>query len=641
MMNRFLRKSGLWLLSLLMAAMACDRPEPVTTGDLEVVVTGENGAPLPGVKLGLGELDYKYTTDANGSCLFKDLNEGFIRLYGRMEGYHDGTILAKVVAGETSRCDFPLKKVEPYLRWLDDGNAIVDTYVAKGRAGINLESNTSWAIEGETDNIIFHLREGEGNGNIDFEWDFPESIQLGDTLSRSIFVKGAGQSLEAKVIFHVPIRVLNISAREQNILDHPDDNISGVVEFNRRVEHVDFRPHYGAEVTRLRASDPEERKYPFHFKRVKSPHVLFVEFQAQSVNYDGLTFHSDSVALGLWDRSMHLEGAIYRTWLSADETFLWATYGEPDGVSMVKIDTRSLEIVKKFPISLTPGDFCYNYANNRLYVIDKEKSRVVVFNPDNGKTVKTIRVTDNPFQDDEPIRNPYRILFADNGFGILTLCDNYNSHYRWRIIDSREDDKMYVHPDCMQHFADGGEAFTYDVIDNWELCDLDLDHTRTQIIAGPPSERRYLHFFNSVDNTHESTITSVNISYFLSSREHDTILLMGPYGLSSLHILDWKSGIMTPSLNFGPSYLSDGSFAFDFCHGTHMDRFATYLFSSAWSYVMDNTNAKPVFQGAGREDDFNRLIAFRSGDRLLLISYPFGGGTDLVEFDTKRFFPDD
>ena len=58
MMNRFLRKSGLWLLSLLMAAMACDRPEPVTTGDLEVVVTGENGAPLPGVKLGLGDLDY-------------------------------------------------------------------------------------------------------------------------------------------------------------------------------------------------------------------------------------------------------------------------------------------------------------------------------------------------------------------------------------------------------------------------------------------------------------------------------------------------------------------------------------------------------------------------------------------------------
>ncbi|MCR5709238.1 MAG: carboxypeptidase-like regulatory domain-containing protein [Bacteroidales bacterium] len=157
------------LLATGMAAVACERPEPVTTGNLEVVVTGENGVPLPGVKLGLGSVDYKYATDAKGSFLFKDLDEGFIRLYGRAEGYHDGTILAKVVAGETSRCDFPLNKVEPYLRWNYEGGATVDTYAAKGHTGIIIESNISWAVDGDPGNITFHQREGSGDGSIDFE----------------------------------------------------------------------------------------------------------------------------------------------------------------------------------------------------------------------------------------------------------------------------------------------------------------------------------------------------------------------------------------------------------------------------------------------------------------------------------------
>lgn len=629
------------LLATGMSAVACERPEPVTTGDLEVVVTGENGAPLPGVKLGLGELDYKYVTDAEGSCLFKDLEEGFVRLYGRMENYHDGTILARVVAGETSRCDFPLVKVAPYVRWVDSSFATINTYSAKGHISINLESNTTWAVEGEPSQITIVTREGYGNGIVEFEWDFPESIQIGDTLSRSFCVKGAGETLEVKMVFHVPIRILNISARELNILDNPDANISGVVEFNRRVKFVDFRPHYGAETIRLQASDPEERVYPFCFKRYLIPTMLYVGLQAESVNHDGLAFHQDSVSLRLWDRCKHLEGSIYRTWLSADETYLWATYGEPDRISMVKIDTRSLEFVTQFQLSFPPGDFCYNYANDRLYVIDMEKSRVVVLNPDNGTIIKTIRVTDNPFNDTEPVRTPHRILFADNGLGILTLEDDFLSHYRWRIIDSREDDRMYVHPDCMAHFADGAEAFSYDAIDNWELCELDLDHTRTQIIAGPPSERRYLHFFNSLDNTHEPIITPVKIWSFASSREHDAIMLLDSYGLSGLRILERKSGIFTPPLHDLPhGHISSGYFVYDFCHGTPMDSFATYMFSTGWSYVMDNTNGKPVFKGAGREDSFNRLIAFRTGDRLLLITYPFAGGTDLMEFDTNRFFPD-
>ncbi|MCR5709237.1 MAG: hypothetical protein K6G79_02010 [Bacteroidales bacterium] len=422
---------------------------------------------------------------------------------------------------------------------------------------------------------------------------------------------------------------------ELNRLNHQDEDITGQVEFNRRVKYVDFRPNYGAEPIRLRASDQEERIYPFSFKCGMVPDLLFVGLEAQSVNNDGLTFQDDSIALPLWDRREIIEGFIIHTWLSADETYIWATTVNPNRVC--KIDTRSLEVVKRFDLPFGPGDLAYSYANDRLYVIDKDNSRVVVIRPDNGKSVKTIRVTDNPFDDPDPICTPYRILFADNGYGILTLYDE-SSRYRWRIIDSREDDRLSVHPDCMQHFADGVEAFSYDAIDNWELCDLDLDHTRTRIIAGPPMERKYMHFFNSVDNTHESVLTPYRIMRFDSSREKDAVLLMLIDGMT---VLNRESGTLTPKSNYGDSSYFPYDFAADFCYGLAGDDIRTYLISEGWVFTMDNTHCAPLFKAGGKEVGFNRLIAFRTGDRLLLIRNAFASGTGLIEFDAERFAPGD
>lgn len=613
-------------LTVLMIVLSCQHQEPVTTGDLIVVVTGENGTPLQGVKLGIKTLDYKYSTDSEGAFLFKDLDEGFVRLYAHMDGYEDGTILAKVVAGTTSRCDFPLKKIADYLRLAEGYTDVIDTFLTKGRAGVSVESNTTWTVEGDPSELILLTREGNGSGSITFEWDFPESLQMGDTLSRSFLVKGAGETMEIKLVLHVPIRIIGIEGREVNQVEHPEGGADGQVAFNRRVRYVNLLGFW--EDVHLWATDKEETTYSFHLSGLQ-PELNFIGIKAEGGNGDGVVFRQDSIAFRLCEKREVMVGFITHTWLSADEEWMWASTRNPNGIC--KIDTRTLDVVKHFDLPFSPGDLAYNYANGRLYVIDLDKGRVAVLDADDGHLVKTIRVTDNPFEDTEPVTAPHRILFADNGYGIMTLYDSNSERYCWRIVDSRDNDNISFHSDCISHFADGIDAFRYDVVDNWEIRELQLDQTRTRIVGGPPRERRYLHVFNSLDNTHSTILTPYSLLHFDASREKDNLLL---WMLAGITVLNLKEGTYTPVYHIGGYYDVVG----DFCYGSSLDARATYIFSYDKTLIIDNTASAPVFLGSGKESGFNRLVAFRSGDRVLLIRNAFASGSELVVFDTNRFY---
>ncbi|NOG44710.1 MAG: hypothetical protein HND50_05730 [Calditrichaeota bacterium] len=115
---------------------------------------------------------------------------------------------------------------------------------------------------------------------------------------------------------------------------------------------------------------------------------------------------------------------------------------DPNQITVM--DTEKWEILKNIDLSYEPRHADFNPYNGYLYIASFTGSRISVIDPESGHELKHI----DPMtvgHSISPCYKPSRITFLSNGVAILKTSYS-SSPYAYPFLDSKNNDKLYLHP---------------------------------------------------------------------------------------------------------------------------------------------------------------------------------------------------
>lgn len=101
---------NLFVLSMVLLCAGCTKEHPVSTGDIQGIVTesGNGTAPLSGVRVNILSNGTSTTTGSDGQFSFRDLEAGSYKLQFMKEGFEANMKTVSVIAGQKANCDMQL-----------------------------------------------------------------------------------------------------------------------------------------------------------------------------------------------------------------------------------------------------------------------------------------------------------------------------------------------------------------------------------------------------------------------------------------------------------------------------------------------------------------------------------------------------
>lgn len=101
---------NLFVLLIVLSCVGCTKEHPVTTGDIQGIVTesGNGTTPLSGVSVDILPKVARETTGSNGHFSFHDLEAGSYKLQFTKQGFETDIRTVSVIAGQTANCDMQL-----------------------------------------------------------------------------------------------------------------------------------------------------------------------------------------------------------------------------------------------------------------------------------------------------------------------------------------------------------------------------------------------------------------------------------------------------------------------------------------------------------------------------------------------------
>jgi len=156
---------------------------------------------------------------------------------------------------------------------------------------------------------------------------------------------------------------------------------------------------------------------------------------------------TDSVTFHCYYHRATTAGQIQTYFLSPDGKYAWVLTYSPN--QLVCLGIADTGYRKTFDLNFTPINAGYNSYNNLLYIsaVDyPQTDTIYAMDPSTGEIVKRIHLPEDTatvytFSDDYV----GGFAFGANGYGMLLLQNNANGA-SWRVIDSRLNDSIYVHP---------------------------------------------------------------------------------------------------------------------------------------------------------------------------------------------------
>jgi hypothetical protein len=186
----------------------------------------------------------------------------------------------------------------------------------------------------------------------------------------------------------------------------------------------------------------------------------------------------DTVRFNYYTRRMPIEGRIMHYMVTSDNQYCWLTTQEPNRLYCLGIEDSTFK--KVFDLPFLPGRFDLNPFNQKLYVLpyftpQNNRNRVYVIDPANGNILKTVTVEKDSYDDPQKNIVVYDVSFGANGYGLLNTGMIETSPSRWRVMDSRQNDTIYAHP---QWIAAVGGSGNYNFR---ELFNFKKNHNKTRI----------------------------------------------------------------------------------------------------------------------------------------------------------------
>jgi len=158
---------------------------------------------------------------------------------------------------------------------------------------------------------------------------------------------------------------------------------------------------------------------------------------------------TDSIMFNCYTRKIIMTGNPVNYFITSDNNFCWVTTTSPNQVLSFSLTDTLYK--KAYDLNFVPRKAVYNSYNNKIYIFPvlddyTHRGNIYVMNPATGIIEKTIHLFPDQLNHPQHLDLfAFDIAFGANGYGIILVYDDVFSS-RWKIIDSQQNDTIYIHP---------------------------------------------------------------------------------------------------------------------------------------------------------------------------------------------------
>ncbi|PIQ49057.1 MAG: hypothetical protein COW03_07035 [Cytophagales bacterium CG12_big_fil_rev_8_21_14_0_65_40_12] len=448
------------------------RPEeelPIVYGSVDGTVYNSFEQLLDNVEIKIigNGLEKLVRTSENGRFMFQDIPVGSYSLSVTKESFISSVRVVNLVDDSRVTQDFILEAGDAYFEV--SKNSLSVGYTA-GSNSVTVMSNTTWVVESDED-WIETSSIGEGDGSFEIHWQENKGLE---TRLAVIRVSVGELMREINITQSAKVRLIEYRGIPGNSFD--DEFGSIVLIFNKPVE-VNVNPLWelcssavqieyfneNKEVRFLYACGKLGGKYPFRLNITDSDDVNVTE----------------TIEVGFYSKELEVQGSIIDYYVDDVRNSYWIVSYWPNRIYQISMD--DLSILSEKNLNFRPTILALNNYTNEVYIGEHLQSKLHVLDINSLNLERTLNILPDKYNETTEYNTiPYDIEFTTNGQGIV-LLEGGSSRLVWRMIDSRDNDRMYVH----QYYDIWNDTHFSKVYKNHDGSRLFLNYIYTQSADSP------------------------------------------------------------------------------------------------------------------------------------------------------------
>lgn len=423
-------------------------------------------------------------------------------------------------------------KINPFLH-LSDSVRTVNSYV--GSYFVTIKSDAVWEARTTSDWVKLSYDKSE-NGILSINWMENEGVS---TRIGVVEVLSGNTRKTFRVIQHPVLQIIETSGVLGNIETKEADSVQ--VRFNQKVKVKSIQANYNFCTTDIKFNYTHNNQgVVFNYSCANMggayPFVMDVE------DFEGKVIKK-SFQVSFYDDRLDIQGSIVNHYVDDANDSYWVLTSNPNTVAEISMEDLSLK--SKTLIGVVPRGMALNHLKDELYIFGQSPD-IQVLDRRTGMLKRVVKVSEGDV-------HPANVKFTKNGLGILMLVSSYgHTPYTWRILDSRQNDKIYEHP---QLGASGEESFV-----NFSSIHESFDKTKLHLTL-PDGLAGIITFDQATEQLTKHVLPASNEWRFIrTSRKSSHIYVAQRF---SQYIFNPASGNTSATTNVSMDGTSTADFSYD------------------------------------------------------------------------------
>jgi len=429
----------------------CKKDEGAT-GTLSGMITNEFGNGIDKATITLGTKTMHSNFD--GSFSFSNVTVGKYTINISKTHFLPVIQTVEIKKNQEATLNVSLKAGEPVIKISD---SIFEFSSLGGTQKLVIECNAGWVLENSktswyncTDSV------GSGNGTISINCSLNKTSE-----SRQDSISISTGTLKRKIIIRQASKLIieSVTGIIGNLVLETSDSI--LVCFNKAVTVVNIINKYEMcypDIKFRMLNNNKAVEFTYGCAKIGMEYPLTIKI----IDEKGNAISMDIVAK-FYDYKLEFPGSLTRSVLSPDEKSIWLITMHPNKLFHISAD--SLKIISTTDLDYPPWNIAYNMYNNLLYISSYDPAQyyyddhIYVHNT-TGEFVKSIKLK-NDFPGNAPAIYSSHLCFASNGYGVI-LVGNAHGGYLSKIINSAENDSIYMYPQTLNYIVSDNAYLAYD-----------------------------------------------------------------------------------------------------------------------------------------------------------------------------------
>ncbi len=429
-------KSKTLILVFAILVISCNsEDDSVIIGAVKGRVTNIFGQPLEGVFIKIVGKGIERSQTTNRPLYgFDKLPIGNYTLSAQKDGFEELILNIEVTDATPKNIDLSLNAGEGFLNISKES---LNINHQTGGIDIEIYSNLEWTIEANVDWISTDTQRGEGNSAIRVTWEINSNIE-----QRQAILKIKSRSIEKQFLISqtAKLTITEIMPIYGNLETNVSDSV--YLRFNKEVELVNLRCSICTSNTMDFSYHNDKKGLTFRFG---SPGLgSDYEFTATAKDIDNFEIIED-FEVQFYEQKVELIGEIQDSYIDDESNAYFLLTRNPN--RLYQVSTTDLSIQNTYDLSFTSNKMSFNAFNNKFYLNEFRSPIIHIFDPITEEFQEPVEFTaDSQDHPNSPTIIPYDFEFTANGIGLVLLQSLYSSSKKWKLIDSRVNNQISVHP---------------------------------------------------------------------------------------------------------------------------------------------------------------------------------------------------